>query len=149
MRLPSVPASPARAPRRTAARALRLLVPALLLAACNGGGGDGDAITREQFIRANVELRKIPPMSAGSDSARRVTLRKAGVTEEDLTRFVAVHGRRDARYLSETWHEIANRLEADSTGAGMRVSEPSRTLLIDSTGHSSFGMPDSAVLRTP
>ncbi|HYW05413.1 MAG TPA: hypothetical protein VE913_00575 [Longimicrobium sp.] len=89
-------------PHRTALAAL------LALAACRA---EPQGISREKFIRANVELRIVPDSSATVDSARARALRKERVTPNELRAWVVAH-QNDPATLADTWEEIAKRAQA-------------------------------------
>jgi hypothetical protein len=67
------------------------------------------AIPRRTFVRANVELRSVPDTAAKGDSLRRAALRRQGVSEADLRRFLEVH--RSPEYLASVWREVADSVQ--------------------------------------
>jgi len=108
---------------------------ALLLAACGGGtpggsSGGEETISREAFIDVYVDLRVAALRTPGGEitpEERRRVLREHGVGEEDLVRFVEVHGRESA-FMRELWLEARERLDSVS-----RKQEPSAARPPDGT----------------
>jgi len=80
----------------------------LALAACRA---EPEGISREKFIRANVELRIVADSSVSVDSARARALRKERVTPNELRAWVVAH-QNDPEILADTWDEIAKRAQA-------------------------------------
>ncbi|HEX8430960.1 MAG TPA: hypothetical protein VF625_06710 [Longimicrobium sp.] len=109
-------------PHRTALAAL------LALTACRA---EPEGISREKFIRANVELRIVADSSVSVDSARARALRKERVTPNELRAWLAAN-QNDPEILAETWEEIAKRAQArvtpDSAAAGKSGSTGNFTL---------------------
>jgi len=68
------------------------------------------AIPRKRFVLANVALRSVADTVDKGDSLRAAALRKYGVTERDLLRFVRVHAGRP-EYMSTVWREISDSLQ--------------------------------------
>lgn len=105
---------------------LRLVLPAVvptLLGACEPQAPEVDAISRETFVAAYVDLRKASLEGLGGpiDAAERErVLQEHGVEEDDLLRFAEVHGD-DPGFMREVWEEIELRLQGppppDSAGA--------------------------------
>jgi hypothetical protein len=87
--------------------ALPTLAALAVLAACGGRHGPR-AIPREAFVRANVAIRSVP--DTAPDSARAAVLKKAGVTQADLERFVTAHAR-NADYMAQVWRDIADSVQ--------------------------------------
>ena len=96
-------------------KALRLaaVIPMALLLlaqpACEGGGEDTvGTIDRETFIAVYVDLRTTA-MTSGrgelDDVLRTEVLARHGVSEEDVTNFIEVHGQ-DVGFMQEVWDEI-------------------------------------------
>ena len=69
---------------------------------------DGEAIDRQAFVEAQVELH-LAAMEAApeelSSAERDSILDEVGVTEEQLQAFVTVHGA-DTLYMAELWDEV-------------------------------------------
>jgi hypothetical protein len=100
-----------------------ILVPALfvgatlVLASCasqSSGPEDGSTIPRQLFVQTYVELR----VAALTGTTPEITpvereriLTQAGVTEEDLLRFVEVWGS-DVQLMKEVWEEVDSVLQA-------------------------------------
>ncbi|HEX8904560.1 MAG TPA: hypothetical protein VF771_06945 [Longimicrobiaceae bacterium] len=92
--------------RMIAVAATCVLAPA----ACTGKKSGPSAISRERFVQANVDMRAVPDTAANASALRAAALKKYRVTEPDLRRFVAVHGR-NAEYMSTVWREISDSLQ--------------------------------------
>lgn len=81
-----------------------------MLTACGTAGAGGDAITRDEFIAANVALRRIAADSAGAAERRDSVLERQGVTAADLEAFVDLYAR-EPEALADVWTEIAEQLQ--------------------------------------
>jgi hypothetical protein len=101
--------------RQAIARPLALLAAGALAAAC---GGSGDAIDREVFIAAWVDLRvaalesddlRLPP------DRREAILARHGIDQEALLGFADVHGR-DVEFMNGVWSEVERLLEERRPG---------------------------------
>jgi hypothetical protein len=111
------------------ARRLRLLV--LALAWCGSGAGCGgnaprDAIDRDVFVEAWVDLRIAAMTAPGNElpePERARILAEHGVGEEDLLTFAEVHGA-DIAYMKSVWDDVELRLEERGYGAGTPVPGP-------------------------
>jgi len=68
------------------------------------------AIPRQRFVLANVDMRSVPDTAAHGDSLRRAALKKHGVTEADLRRFVEVHSH-SPEYLATVWREVSDSVQ--------------------------------------
>jgi hypothetical protein len=67
-----------------------------------------DVLSREDFVRAYVELRVAALKSPGEElslETRDRVLQELGLTEEDLLRFVEVNGR-DVQFMRRVWEEV-------------------------------------------
>jgi len=91
---------------------------ALLLTATACGdlsvGGTDDAVARETFIEAYVDLRVAAlrtPDAELTDSARAAILERHGVTEEELLEFAAATAG-DLEFTRDLWNEIELRLDS-------------------------------------
>jgi hypothetical protein len=75
-----------------------------------------------------VELRLAAAgtTGAGSDRERARILEAREVTEDELVRFVEVHGD-DVEYMSALWNEILERLEEGAPPPDTTNEVPSRT----------------------
>jgi hypothetical protein len=101
-----------------------VLLCAGLAAAC-GGRGDDVILDRDTFIATYVDLRKTALTTQTGeldDPLRAEVLARHGVSEEDMTRFVEVHGE-DVAFMQGVWDDIeilldADRPEADSVPGG-------------------------------
>ena len=84
---------------------------ALALAACGGSGsvpGAADAISRDTFIQAYLELRIEGLRSHGGEisiEARDLILEEVGVSEEELLAFVDYWGT-DPEMMEGVWEEV-------------------------------------------
>jgi hypothetical protein len=90
---------------------LRALIALTVLAGACGGGED--AIDREVFIEAYVELRLAALESEDFEVAtdqRAEILSRHGVDQDALLRFADVHGR-DLDFMNEVWTEVERRIE--------------------------------------
>lgn len=90
-----------------------LLVALLTLSCTSPDEGSPETISREAFIATYIDLRT----AALDDTSALLTteersqiLDSHGVTPDDLTRFVEVHGDRP-RYLQEIWFEVEERIQ--------------------------------------
>ncbi len=87
---------------------------AVLLVAC-GGGPAADAIDRETFIAAYVDLR-VAALETDSarlaDGDRAEVLSRHGVTADDLTFFAEAHAT-DLEFMRDVWNEIELLLDRD------------------------------------
>lgn len=88
--------------------ALAALVAAI--AACKTEPAAG-ALSREDFVAANLALRSIPDSIDEADSLRKALLRKHRVGRRELRGFVAAHAD-DPELMASVWGEIADSLEA-------------------------------------
>jgi hypothetical protein len=90
-----------------------MLVPLLALAAaCGGDKGPAGVIPREKFVAVNVALRSLP--DSATPAARAATLRKHGVTEQQLKAWVNGHAR-EPQEMAKAWEEIAFKLDSAGT----------------------------------
>lgn len=93
-------------------RTLLGLFPILTLAlSCTLGGPEADTadlISRDAFVQVYVQLRVAalsdPTENVPLDERDRI-LQEAGVTEEDLLRFVEVRGR-EVQFMRQLWEEV-------------------------------------------
>lgn len=106
-------------PSRSTARVPKLpLVLVVALTACGGDtSGPSAGIDAETFIATYVDLRSTA-LSAGesliSDAERTQALARHGVSEDDLTQFIEMHGE-DVELMRDIWDEIERRLDAQRT----------------------------------
>jgi hypothetical protein len=114
-------------------RRLRRAAPGLVaLALLQGSGCRGpeapDALDRETFIEVWVELRSAAAGTTGavSDRDRARILEARGVSEDELVRFVEVHGD-ESEYMSALWNEVLERLEQGAPPPDTSNEIPSRT----------------------
>jgi hypothetical protein len=82
---------------------------ALALAACGGDDAVPGTIPREKFVAANVALRSLA--DSATPATRVATLRKHGVTEQQLKGFVHGHARQPGE-LAKAWEQIAFKLDS-------------------------------------
>jgi hypothetical protein len=98
-----------------AGRVVLLLGAALLVApACRDASRE--TIDRETFVETYVQLREAALRTSGgqvTSGERDEVLERLGVSEEDLLRFVEVHGT-DVAYMAGVWSEVETRLEPDT-----------------------------------
>jgi hypothetical protein len=66
-------------------------------------------IPREKFVAANVALRSLP--DSATPELRAATLRKHGVTEQQLKAWVNGHARQPQE-MAKAWEEIAFKLDS-------------------------------------
>lgn len=96
---------------------LLILVLSLVIAGCSFNGeetGPKHTISREEFVEAYRELRLLALQGEGrrlTVTARNRLLDSLGVQEEDLLRFVDVHGT-DVQFMRGIWEEVDSVLEA-------------------------------------
>jgi hypothetical protein len=111
--------------------ALRLLALILLvsvLSACDDGiprSGQGSTIDRQQFVAAMVGLRAAAvrsPSGRVNAAQRDEILAEHGLEEEDLMRYVEVHGT-NVPHMTEVWAEIQDIL-AEWLGVDTSELEP-------------------------
>lgn len=92
-----------------------LLLAALVLGSCTGGSpsDDPDTVAREKFVATYVDLRVTALQGDGAltDEQRRVVLERHAVSEDDLVRFVDVHGA-DLAFMRSVWDDVEARLDA-------------------------------------
>lgn len=82
---------------------------ALALAACRGQETAPGTIPREKFVAANVALRSLA--DSATPATRAAVLRKHGVTEAQLKRYVSVHAGQPEE-LAKAWERIAFTLDS-------------------------------------
>jgi hypothetical protein len=78
---------------------------------------DQGAIPRAKFVNTVVALRRAAaqsPSPAVYASQKAELFAQTGVSENDLKKFINVHGS-DAVYMSSVWDTIASRLEKPQT----------------------------------
>jgi len=79
--------------------------------ACSSEGPEVEApgvLSREEFVRAYVELRVAALESPGEElslETRDRVLQELGLTEEDLLSFVEANGR-DVQFMRRVWEEV-------------------------------------------
>jgi hypothetical protein len=113
-----MPHPPSRAPRGARFRVRRSWVVLACLAslqACvaHGSDAEGDAIPKDTFVLAYVQLREAALNLAPErvDSARAAILAEHHLTQQDLLTFADVHGR-DVNLMKDVWDEVEKRLDA-------------------------------------
>jgi hypothetical protein len=104
-------------------RAALLLL--LVTASCDMDTAERQVISREDFIRVNVELRQIQHVAEDADEQRREILERHGLTQEQVLDFVE-NGGHSIEELREIWTEITRRLEEaqvrpDTGGGGQSI----------------------------
>jgi hypothetical protein len=96
---------------RIPALARALLVVLLVgLAACEREQYEPGMITREQFIRVNVDLRSIPRNADDIEERRQQVLEEHGLTQEQILDFIE-RSNYTPEQLRRLWGEITDRLE--------------------------------------
>lgn len=95
---------------------IRALAVTSALFAVGCGGSNADAIERDVFVAAYVDLRTtaLDTDSARlSDADRDAVLARHGVTSDDLLHFADVHAE-ELEYMREVWNEIELQLDRES-----------------------------------
>ncbi|HEX8395289.1 MAG TPA: hypothetical protein VF665_23270 [Longimicrobium sp.] len=86
-----------------------VLLLALMLAACGGGGERKGVVPRDRFVAANVALRMLP--ATATEAERKAVLKKFGVTDRQMLAWVDAH-RNDPGALAEAWEQVAKRVDS-------------------------------------
>jgi hypothetical protein len=93
-----------------------VMILAAAMAGCNRLSfleNDGGAIPRAKFVDTVVALRRAAlqsPSPAEFDHQKTQHLSQTGVSEQDLKRFIEVHGS-DAGYMSALWDTISAHID--------------------------------------
>lgn len=111
-------------------------VLALAATACGDGGSgpsdgpsgepEAETISRETFVATYVDLRLAAlrrNRETITEEEREEVLERHGVDEDDLLRFVEVHGER-ADFMQELWEEVDERIRRRSGGESSTRPEP-------------------------